>query len=64
MDVPRAWTAQSAPIEGELQSCARGVSELKKYPDAGTHGEFSVENEYPKVYDLGLNKISVNTHQL
>lgn len=31
-----------------------------KYPDAGTppHGE------YPKVYDLGLNKISVNTHQL
>lgn len=37
-----------------------------KYPDAGTppHGEFSVENEYPKVYDLGMNKISVNTHQL
>ena len=35
-----------------------------KYPDAGTHGELSVENEYPKVYDLGLNKISVNTHQL
>ena len=24
MDVPRAWTAQSAPIEGELQSCASG----------------------------------------
>lgn len=35
-----------------------------KYPNAGTHGEFDVENEYPKVYDLGLNKISVNTHQL
>lgn len=34
-----------------------------KYPDAGTHGEFSVDtNEYPKVYDLGLNRI--NTHQL
>lgn len=36
-----------------------------KYPEVGTppHGEFET-NEYPKVYDLGLNKISVNTHQL
>lgn len=36
-----------------------------KYPEAGMppHGEFSVDtNEYPKVYDLGLNRI--NTHQL
>lgn len=35
-----------------------------KYPEAGMppHGEFDVNNEYPKVYDLGLNRI--NTHQL
>ena len=33
MDVPRAWTAQSAPIEGELQSCASGGVGIMKLPE-------------------------------
>ena len=36
MDVPRAWTAQAAPIEGEHQSCASGESESVRNHEAST----------------------------